>query len=448
MHMGEVNVTIVKSGPGDVGRNMFLTAVSNFVVPMSALITAPILAHSLGVDGRGTLAGATAPLMLFTTVAMFGMPEAATYWVAKRPGQLRSILRKSFWILSIAGLIATSLAVGLAPIMADGNSGLAVLLGVTSLAIFPSVILGAFRGVAAGLHLWNLVNAERYIGALLRLVSIVLLASLNLLTPATAITIIAASPIFAALVYFKLSSRLSATGGERTFPSIRLIGYGSRIWIGASSGILLSRIDQVLLTPLSNTFQLGLYAAAVTVSEAALLANNAVRDVTLSADASDSASHRITTSARISFAVSIAVGAILSLTLSLWFDTVFGEDFVGAIPVTQLLIFAAVAGVPGSVAGAGLSARGRPGLRSTSLVVAAAVNVSLLLVWVPSWGAMGAAAATLVGNLVASNANLVFMKIYFQIRIRDFYLIQLDDLRKLSHVAFRIARKGALRGKK
>jgi len=446
--MGELSVTLLKSDPGDVGRNMLLTAVSNFVVPLSALITAPILAHALGVDGRGALAGATAPLMLFTTVAMFGIPEAATYWVAKRPGQLRSILRKSFWILTAGGLIATVIAVSLASVIADGNTDFAVLLGITSLAIFPSVILGSFRGVAAGLHQWNLVNAERYVGALLRLAAIVLLASLGRLTPATAIAIVAASPIVAALVYLRLDSRLRAAPSDQPFPAINLLGYGVRIWIGASSGILLSRIDQVLLTPLSNTFQLGLYAAAVTVSEAALLANNAVRDVTLSADATDSANNRIATSARISFAVSILVGALLCLSMPLWFNVVFGAEFQDAIPVTQVLIFAAVVGVPGSVAGAGLSARGRPGLRSMSLVGAAAVNVVLLLLWVPSWGAMGAAAATLVGNVVASNSNLVFMKIYFQVRITEFYIIRFSDLLKLSQVALRVARKGVSRGKR
>ncbi|MET3165126.1 UNVERIFIED_ORG: O-antigen/teichoic acid export membrane protein [Arthrobacter sp. UYEF10] len=394
------------------------------------------------------MAAAAAPLILFTTIAMLGLPESATYWVAKNSHQARPVLKKASWILAAAGVLASLVAVALAPVIASGDASLVLLISITAVAIVPSVILGALRGTAAGLHLWDLVNAERYVGAGFRLVSIILLALFDALTPATAVASVASAPLVAGLVYLKLQKYLANESIMGSGVQTRqLFGYGMRVWVGASSGILLSRIDQVLLAPLSNTFQLGLYAAAVTVSEAALLANNAVRDVTLAADATESADERISLSARISFAVSIAVGLILALTLPIWFTVVFGNGFVDAIPVTVMLVVAAVLGVPGSVGGAGLSARGRPGLRSLGLVIAAVVNVALLVAWVPLWGAMGAAGATLIGNVVASNMNLIFLKTHYKMRLSDFYLIRISDIQTLGRVTVRVLRKASQRGK-
>lgn len=435
-------VSSVASGPGDVGRNMLLTALSNFLVPLSALVTAPILAQSLGVDGRGSMAAVIAPVVLFTTVATLGLPEAATFWVAKRPAFVRIILRRATLLLIASGLVATTLSVAAAHLVSAENTDLIQLIQIASIAIFPTVVIGALRGTAAGLHQWGLVNGERYAGAAIRLFGVIVLSIDGILTPATAVAVMALAPVIAGLVYFRLRCiEMPTDVGNDDVPTRDLLGYGIRIWIGSFSGILLSRIDQVLITPLSSTFQLGLYAAAVTVSEATLLANNAVRDVTLAADANDSIDERIMVSSRISFIVSIAVGLGLGLTLPLWFEFVFGAGFHEAIPVTGVLIVAAVLGVPGSVGGAGLSARGRPELRSMGLVVAAALNIGLLFAWVPVLGAMGAALATLAGNLIAANMNLIFLRRYFGIRIWDCYAVRPSDLQTLSRVARRVLKR-------
>ncbi|MBN9618746.1 MAG: polysaccharide biosynthesis C-terminal domain-containing protein, partial [Actinobacteria bacterium] len=77
---------------------------------------------------------------------------------------------------------------------------------------------------------------------------------------------------------------------------------------------------------------------------------------------------------------------------------------------------------------AGLSARGRPGLRSAALVIACPINVGLVFLLVPHQGAMGAAIATLAGALVASNLVIYFTWRHFQVSPLDFYGLRRSDV--------------------
>jgi O-antigen/teichoic acid export membrane protein len=208
--------------------------------------------------------------------------------------------------------------------------------------------------------------------------------------------------------------------------------------LGSLSGILLSRLDQTLMTPLAGTYELGLYVVAVSISELPLIVNSAVRDVTFVSDATRSEDERLGASARISTFISLLIGAIIGVSMIWLLPFLFGRAFVGALPVMAVLLAAVVLGTPGSIAGAGLSGRGRPGLRSASLIVACIVNIALLVVLSPAFGAMGAAWATLAGNLIASNLNLVFLRKVFGIPASRFYGIRRGDLRLLIRFARRM----------
>jgi O-antigen/teichoic acid export membrane protein len=202
------------------------------------------------------------------------------------------------------------------------------------------------------------------------------------------------------------------------------------------------------MTPLSSAYQLGLYVVAVNVSELPLIINRAVRDVTFVTDAHESVDTRLAASARISTAACTIAGLGLGLTMMWWLPALFGQEFAGSVPIAAVLLAGVIIGTPGSIAGAGLSARGRPGLRSISLVIACVGNVLLLLVLVPTWGAMGAAWATCAGYIATSLLNLFFLKRLFGIPMRSFYGVRRSDLtvlagfaRKLGRAALRTVRR-------
>lgn len=420
--------------PSTHARNIFTTLSGNAFAPIAALLTMPILSYSLGVDGRGQVAAATAPLILATTAATFGIPEAVTYLVARTPTLKRAAARRGAWLIFIAGLLATAGSVLVADTLAGNDPTIAGLIVVASTALAPSLIVLVIRGGAAGSQRWRLVAAEQATTAGIRLAAISGLALGGWLSPLTATISIAFAPVIGGVVYLPLRrprQGMRIPDLDVLVPMRHLLGYGSRVWIGSLSGILLARLDQVIMIPLSNAYELGLYAVAVGISEVILILNLAVRDVTFASDAASRDDGRLCASARISGFLSICLAILLAAALPIGIPLLFGADFAPAVSACFWLLAAVALSTSGAIAGAGLSARGRPGLRSMSLLAACVINVIALIVLVPEYGAVGAAIATFVGNLVASGLNLLAMWKVGGLRPHRFYGLRRSDVRLL-----------------
>jgi O-antigen/teichoic acid export membrane protein len=214
------------------------------------------------------------------------------------------------------------------------------------------------------------------------------------------------------------------------------------MWVGTAAGMVLARLDQLLMTPLSSVEALGYYAVAVSISEVVLVFNSAVRDVMFAMESRSPDAARISKASRMSTLITF-VAALSIASITPWaIPFFFGADFAEAIPATFIMLLAVWLGNPGSVAGAALSGRGRPGLRSTSIALAAIVNVVAIFLLVPMMGAVGAALATLVGNVVAGTLNIVWLRVYFGMRLRDFYSIRLSDVKDTYLAVAALARRG------
>ena len=72
--------------PSSLGATVARTTAANVAVPLSALLTGPLLARYLGPADRGTLAAVVVPLTLVTLLGAVGLPEAVTYAVAVAAG--------------------------------------------------------------------------------------------------------------------------------------------------------------------------------------------------------------------------------------------------------------------------------------------------------------------------------------------------------------------------
>lgn len=412
-----------------LGQSVLQTSVGNLVPPVVGLVTAPLLAQALGVDGRGELAAATAPLLVATVATAFGLPEAVTYYVARRWRSERYLLRRAGWMLIAAGLLATAATAAAAPVLSGGNAHVADLIRLAMLALTPALLVGLLRAVAAGHQAWWLVSVERSLGSVIRLLVLVCLFASHALTPVSATLALAVTHFAGVVAYLLLPGVVrqaklqavpgpeqpsQATGLQASSPRPgSFLTYGLAIWPGALTGILLMRTDQILMIPLAGAYELGIYAVAVTIAEVSLVFNSAVKDVVFSAESFRQDNERLAATARISTVMTLLIGVGLSL-VALWaVPLFFGQDFTPAVPVVWVLLLGIVLGNPGTVAGSGLSARGRPGLRSLSTAVALAVNVLLLVLLVPVHGPLGAAWASLAGNLVAGLLNIWWLRRHF-----------------------------------
>jgi O-antigen/teichoic acid export membrane protein len=412
-------------------RGIFLGTLGNLASPVAGFLSAPILAQSLGVDGRGAVGASTAPLLLAMSMFTLGLPEAMTYYVARNQVSTRRAALRGAAILSATGIAVTIGIVCGAHLLAGGREDLQQLIAVASAALTPALVGLGLRGLAAGHGLWGLIAVEKLTGSVFRLAVVGGLALCERLDVLTATIAIAATTCVGHVAYVAMPSLLrNRRNGVNTASATNeasLLGFGLPMWLGSIAGILLSRLDQTLMTPLSSTYEMGLYVVAVTVGEVVQVFNGAVRDVVFSVEAEKPSEDRLGLASRVSNIFTLTA-ALLVGAVSVWaLPWLFGADFAPAIPVLAVLLLAAVCGNPGSVAGVGLSARGRPGLRSWSLVAAFVVNVALTLLLVPVWGAMGAACATVLGSFIAGNLNILWLRIFFGMRASSFFTVRFSD---------------------
>lgn len=415
--------------PPSVVRGIAVSALGNLGAPLVALISAPILAQSLGVTSRGEVAAATAPLLLAVNALTLGLPEAITYYTASRRNHRRSPIARGSLYLGLLGLLGTAVLLLLVPLLAPPGSPTADAMSLAALAFAPSLLLGGIRAYAAGKARWALISGERFFSSVLRLAIFLALVAQDSLTVFSASITIAGTGFAGMAVYVLLLVKRTEEVDEsfRVRNKPRLVSFGLRVWVGALSGILLSRLDQVLMIPLSTSYEIGLYAVAVSISEITLIFNSAVRDVLFSSESTKSNDTRLSKASRVSTLITLLGAAVIGVA-SIWLlPFLFGQDFQGALVVLWILLLAVVMGNPGSVAGAGLSARGRPGLRSFALLGAFVVNLAFVFLLVPEYGAVGAAWATFAGNLVAGTLCIIFLGKHFDFKIMDFYLVRRKD---------------------
>jgi O-antigen/teichoic acid export membrane protein len=416
-----------------LSRGVAYSTFGNLISPLAAIATAPLLARMLGVVGRGEIAAATAPLFLALGAITFGLPDALTYFAARGTRGMRVPI---VWILSalfVAGIFGAAAIYSLSSPLASQDPEVSLLIATAALALPFALLLGGVRGIASGLQLWGLVAIERAVGSVVRLIGLYALAAVGMLTPASATACIVLSTFAGLVAYVRLPALMRGRHTSREAArGSAYIRFGFGVWGGSLAGMLLGRLDQTLLLPLAGAFALGIYAVAVNISEMILVFNSAMREVVFAQESHTQNPDRLAMAARVSTMITGVLAVIAGLLVAPVIPWLFGAEFTPAIVPTIVLLAGAVVGNPGSVAGAGLNARGRPVLKSASMALAILLSTGVLLVLAPRFGALGAAWATFVGSMLAGFGNLIWLKVFYSMPIRDFLGWRKSDV----HIAF------------
>lgn len=412
-------------------RSILTTSAGNLVPPVFALMTQPLLAQGLGVDGRGAASAGIAPLMVAVSLCSLGLPESLNRFIAAKTLSLRKASLVS-GLLVIVGIAATGTIWVAAGPLSGGNHQALTAIEIGSLFVAPALLFQGLRGVAAGMSLWTSIAVGRCSQSVLLFLLVTGYFLTETLTVERAVAALAlgqcAGVIVLALAILK--RRGSYSPADQVISNQKFFGYGLYIWIGAASGFLLTRLDQLLMTPLSGVEQLGLYAVAVSISEVVLVINMGLREVIFSAESAGRDPARVGSVTRISNVVVTLLAVVAGLATPVLIAPIFGQEFVPAIPMVLILLLSAVLGNPGSVSGMALAAWGSPGVRSSSIFVALVVNVIAVGALVPAFGGTGAALATLAGNATAMLMVLLAMKRIYKVSPREFVGFTKADCRR------------------
>lgn len=212
-----------------------------------------------------------------------------TYFVAR--GQAR-FWRSFLFALALvipAGLVGMLIIFLCSDTLAKNDSDIAYLIVLASIAVLPSLATLCIRGYARGRQAWTLIALDQAIGSLFRVSGIGLLAIFGQLTVPTATAVTAIGVFVGVLAYLPLCYRRKDMPPERTEDRTHFgafAKYGAAVWLGTAAGILLTKLDLLLVLPLSNAYVLGIYVVAVNLADIVRVLIMSVRDVVFAAQAS------------------------------------------------------------------------------------------------------------------------------------------------------------------
>lgn len=432
-------------------RAVVLMTVSSILVPAAGVVAQPILAQALGVAGRGALAAALAPSLLAVAVATLGLPEALTYYLAKHPGITRPAL---FWasVVSVGlGVVCLVVSLFALPFLSTGNADLGRLILLGMAFNVPALIVGVLRGAATGRQMWGVVTAERLVNTVLRIIAFTALWLSGDLTVLVALWVSCLCPVVAGVVYWRLLLRPPPATAQRfRGGTLRLlVTYGNKVWLGSVASMLLARIGQLLIAPLSSVDDLGLYSVASTISDMPLIVALGIAGALFGVNSMERDAGKVILVSRLTLLVSVAGCVALAAVVPWLVGPLFGAGFAGAVIPTIMLTGSAVLCVPGLMAATGLGAWGRPGLRSLGLAVTLVVNIGALVLLVPPLGVIGACWTSIISNVVMTGYMAVVAGRVMEVSPWDFLLVRGSDVARAwaegTRLVTRVLRRGPAR---
>ncbi|MEW1835870.1 oligosaccharide flippase family protein [Microbacterium sp. NPDC079995] len=372
---------------------------SNIAIPVASLATGPLLARGLGVDDRGALAAIMAVLMIAPALFSFGLQDASV--LLYRRAAARFSISASAVTIAIA-ILASALSALLTITIPFVQGGAAPLLA--SAYVGTMIGLMPLRGMIVAAEHFRAIAAEKWTQATLRVVGTIFLFATQSMTVESALLVLLGSTALGGIPLVLFARAKLARGGlPRGVTASALVRLGWPIWLAAVAQLALLRLDQVTLSFIGTSYELGLYVVAATLADVALIASTAIRLVILPRLAGGESS-RLARAAPVVFSL-----GLLGVLLSIWLGDpliswLFGGPFSSASEILPWLVVASTLGVWLDIVSAQATARGRAGHLAVGSGAGAVLSLIGCFALYPVVGVDGVVIARIAGYAIAAVA--------------------------------------------
>ena len=364
------------------------------------LVSGPLLARMLGLDGRGYLAALVLWPALIAQLGSMGMPLAVTYFTAQRRISVRSITRAALSFAIPQTLLLTALHGAVLLLVLRGESSSVRMAGAVTLAAVPASLAQQY-GLAM------LQGRQRFVAFnVLRLLPVILYAGgvatlfvfgVTTILPVAVVLVGANASIGAATLVMGLWSSENAGTAGGSADLREMLRFGLRGFLGSISPIENLRVDQMVVLIFLAPAALGVYVVGLAFTNLPRFVAQSVGMVAYPtvAGCTDEKAARRSMWAFLWASAAMSVVIVMPLLLAAgWIvPFFFGAEFRDAVRVTQILLPGAVFVAARRVLSDGLRGRGHPTAGTLAEVAAWLWLAPALAVAVPLWGASGVAGA-------------------------------------------------------
>jgi len=397
---------------GSALRNIIVNTGWLFVPKMLrilfALFVTAWLARYLGPAEYGILNYAIAFVILVGPIMRLGLESVVVQEIVRTPGERDEILGSTFALRLIGGIVSMGIVVFAIARMRPGDALTMTLAAIVSFGmIFQAydVIDLWFQAEVQSKYAVYAKSAALIVKNLVIILLIVRRASLGVFAWAWALeTILAAIGLCVVYRARGLDIRRWHVNGAR---SRQLLNLGWPMILASSFAVVYLKIDQIMLGQMVGQNEVGIYSAAVKISEAwyfvPVAISTSVFPFLVQGKALGDSVYRKRVQQLFDFLVwvSLAVAVVVTFTAHFAVVLIFGEPYARSGTILAILTWAGVFFFL-------REALGRWFLTENLLVfsfitngVGAVVNVALNLVLIPRYAGVGAAIATVISYAAA-----------------------------------------------
>ncbi len=232
------------------------------------------------------------------------------------------------------------------------------------------------------------------------------------------------SAIFYIWIYKHISKKPFTAWIFSKTAAIELLRDGSPLMLASLFGYIYARIDQVMLGQMLNTSSVGIYDAAVRISEVwyflpgLIIGSLFPAIINARSVSKESYFRRLRALSFLIFGVSLSVSIVIFIFASPLMHLVFGSQYAGSIDVVRIYVWGGIGMMLGAIAQQYLVAENFGKLFFYISFGAAGINIIVNLILIPIKGPSGAALATLI-----SYSLIPFMLLLFKHTRKDMYHI-------------------------
>lgn len=388
------------------------------------------IARYLGPAQLGLLEYSLAFVALFSGFASLGLDGIVVRELVSSPGDRDEIIASAFALKLLAGF--ASFIMVIVAIMLLRHSDLQAQIVITIVAVglilqsadvvdfwFQSQVLSKYTVYArnaafllfAGVKILLILQGAPLLAFVFALVAEAAVAAVGLL-----------------LVFYKKEYRISL-GRISLLRCKHLLRDSWPLIIASLSIVLYMKIDQVMLGEMAGAEAVGIYSAALKLSEVwyfiPMAITSSVFPFIIQAKAGDPENYRHRLAQLFGLMTALAIAIVVPITIfaNPLVGFIYGDSFVAAGPVLAVHIWACWFVFLGLAQDPWDMAENLTRFAMTKTIIGAVLNIVLNTLMIPKFGVVGAAAATVVSSFVTN----VLLNV-FHIKARKVFILQMKSV--------------------
>lgn len=382
---------------------MFFGRVSSMIVSLIATI---YVARNLGPQNYGELSYAISFVSIFSFIAVLGIDQILYRDLVHYPEKRNQYMGSALVLRLMASFIAVILCIGSAFYFSPKDI---------------SVFLISLLSISFILNSFQIINYEFQADVKSKFPSLLALYVAILLNLLKILVVILGKGVIYLAIVLLLESVFYAVGyvyyRYRFYGSFSAWSFDKEIakkilkdsWpltFASAFALVYARIDQVMIKNMMDAGSVGIYDAAVRLSEVwyfiPSIISSSLFPAIINAKKTSTASYysRIKKLTILLVILSVAISLPVTLLSGFIIKTIFGPAFIGSVLILQIYIWSTLSTSINSVVNLYLVAENFKKTLLFSTFAGMLVNIILNIYWIPMYGAVGAAYATLVSYAV------------------------------------------------